>query len=177
MKRAHETHREAGPKKLGFYVITVSSSRFVQKSRRQPVTDESGDAAVRMIKRARHSVVGRELIDDDQRMIVDALNDGLRNDGADVVVFTGGTGLSQRDVTVDAVKPLFEKEIEGFGEIMRAVSYKKIGSPAMLTRATAGLISRKVVVCLPGSPDAVETGLRLLIGELPHMVYVARKKG
>lgn len=121
--------------------------------------------------------MGRELVDDDKEMIVDALNDGLGRERVDVVVFTGGTGFSPRDVTVDAIRPLFEKEIEGFGELMRSVSYGKIGSPAMLSRTTAGLISGKLVICLPGSPDGVETGLDLIMPDIPHIVFVARKKG
>ena len=177
MNRAHEVHREAAPRRLGFYIITVSSSRFAKKAEGKMFTDESGDLAERIVEKGKHRVVGRELIDDDARMVVDALNDGLKREGVHVVMFTGGTGVSPRDVTVDAVRPLFEKEIVGFGEVMRAQSYSKIGSPAMLSRATAGLISRKIILCLPGSPDGVETGLNLIMGDLPHVVYVAGKKG
>jgi molybdenum cofactor biosynthesis protein B len=174
--KAHESHRGAAPEKLGFYVVTVSSSRFAKKSGRKRFADESGDTAERIIVNNKHHIIGRELIDDDVVMIADALNDGLKREGVDVVVFTGGTGVSPRDVTVEAVRPFFEKEIEGFGELMRAVSYAKIGSPAMLSRATAGLKAGKLILCLPGSPDGVETGLNLFIGDIPHVVYVARKR-
>jgi len=175
--KAHESHRDSAPRSLGFYVVTVSSSRFARKSEGKKFTDESGDLAERIIEKNKHVVVGRELVDDDVEMIVDALNDGLKRDGVDVVVFTGGTGVSPRDLTVEAVRPLFEKEIEGFGELMRAVSYAKIGSPAMLSRTTAGLKSKRLVVCLPGSPDGVETGLNLIMEDIPHIVFVARKRG
>jgi molybdopterin adenylyltransferase len=174
--KAHESHRESAPATLGFYVITVSSSRFAKKSMGKKFTDESGDLAEEIIEKNKHNVLGRELIDDDREMIADALNDGLKREGVDVVVFTGGTGVSPRDVTVDAVRPLFEKEIEGFGELMRAVSYAKIGSPAMLSRTTAGLKSGHLIICLPGSPDAVETGLNLFMADIPHVVLVARKR-
>lgn len=176
-KKAHESHREAAPRRVGFYIVTVSSSRFAKKAAKEEFTDESGDVLEKVVRKGRHLVAGRELVDDDRQMIVDALNDGLKRDDVDVVVFTGGTGVSPRDVTVDAIRPLFEKEIVGFGEVMRAVSYAKIGSPAMLSRATAGLKSRKLVVCLPGSPDGAETGLNLLIEDVPHVIYVARKRG
>jgi molybdopterin adenylyltransferase len=174
--KAHDSHRGSAPQSLGFYVVTVSSSRFAKKSEGKKFTDESGDLAELIIEKSKHAVVGRELVDDDKEMIVDALNDGLKREGVDVVVFTGGTGVSPRDVTVDAVRPLLEKEIEGFGELMRAVSYAKIGTPAMLSRATAGLKAKKLVICLPGSPDAVETGLDLFMQDIPHVVFVARKR-
>lgn len=174
--KAHESHRGAARDKLGFYIITVSSSRFAKKTGGKRFSDESGDLAEVLAVKNNHHVVGRELIDDDKVMIVDAMNDGLKREGVDVVVFTGGTGVSPRDVTVDAVRPLFEKEIQGFGELMRAVSYAKIGSPAMLSRATAGLKAGKLIICLPGSPDGVETGLNLIMSDIPHVVYVARKR-
>ena len=175
--KAHESHREAALARLGFYVVTVSSSRFAKKARGEKFTDESGDVAEQIVKKNKHILVGRELVDDDKVMVVDALNDGLARKDVDVVVFTGGTGLSPRDVTVDAVRPLLEKEVEGFGEMMRSISFARIGSSALLSRTTAGLKSRRLVVCLPGSPDGVETGLNLLIGDMPHIIYVARKKG
>lgn len=174
--KAHESHRESGPKVVGFYVVTVSSSRFAHKTAGRRFRDESGDLARRMIEKKDHLVRGSELIDDDKTMIVDALNNGMATEGVDVVVFTGGTGVSPRDVTVDAVRPLLEKELVGFGEVMRSISYAKIGSPAMLSRATAGLIRGKLVVLLPGSPDGVETGLNLILDDIPHVVYVARKR-
>jgi molybdopterin adenylyltransferase len=174
--KAAESHRHAAPGKLGFYIVTVSSSRYMKKTKKEAFTDESGDLAEQIIKKNNHYVVGRELIDDDVEMIDDALNDGLERDGVDVVVFTGGTGVSPKDLTVEAVRPVFDKEIEGFGELMRSVSYAKIGSPAMLSRATAGIKSGRLIVCLPGSPDGVETGLNLFIADMPHVVYVARRK-
>jgi molybdenum cofactor biosynthesis protein B len=175
--KAHESHRGSAPTRLGFYVVTVSSSRFEKKTKGKKFADESGDVAERIIKDNKHLLAGRELVDDDKVMIVDALNDGLARGDVDVVVFTGGTGLSPRDVTVDAVRPLLEKEIMGFGEVMRAMSYAKIGSPAILSRTTAGLMSKRLVICLPGSPDGVETGLTLLMEDIPHIIYVARKNG
>ena len=175
--KAPESHRHAAPKVVGFYVVTVSSSRFAKKESGEPFLDESGDLAKKIITRSGHKVKGSELVDDDKEMIIDALKNGIATPGVDVVVFTGGTGVSPRDVTVEAVRPSLDKEIPGFGEVMRSVSYARIGSPAMLSRATAGLVRGKLVLLLPGSPDAVETGLNLLIGDVPHIVYVAHKRG
>ena len=98
----------------------------------------------------------------------------LRDPSIDVVVLTGGTGVSKTDVTIETVRPLLEKEIEGFGEVFRAVSYRKIGPAAALSRATAGVAEGKVVMCLPGSPDAVRTALRLFLGEIPHILHLTR---
>ncbi len=99
----------------------------------------------------------------------------LANNEADVAIFTGGTGVSPRDITVEAIQPHFEKELEGFGELLRSISYAKIGAPGVLTRATAGLIGGKLIFCLPGSPDAVETALNIFMGDIPHVIYIARK--
>lgn len=92
----------------------------------------------------------------------------------DVLVLMGGTGVSGRDVTIETVRPLLEKELDGFGELLRQVGYRKIGAAAMLTRATAGVARGKLVLCLPGSPGAVRDALRAFGGELPHALFVAR---
>ena len=86
----------------------------------------------------------------------------------------GGTGVSPDDVTVETVTPFFDKELTGFGELLRNISYQTIGGAAMLTRATAGIAKRKLLVCLPGSPGAVETALRTFISEFPHIVSITR---
>jgi molybdenum cofactor biosynthesis protein B len=92
----------------------------------------------------------------------------------DVVVLTGGTGVSTTDVTIETVRPFFTKEIEGFGEVFRSVSYERIGAAAALSRATAGVAKGKLIMCLPGSPDAVRTALELFVGEIPHVLHLAR---
>jgi molybdopterin adenylyltransferase len=174
--KAHDSHREAAPKQLGFYIVTVSSSRYAKKEHKRRFRDESGDAAEKLIKKAGHRVLGRTLISDDKEMLGNALENVMKGDGIDVAVFTGGTGVAPRDITVEAIKPHFEKEIEGFGELLRSISYAKIGAPAILTRATAGLIGGKLILCLPGSPDGVETALNLFMSDVAHVIYLARKK-
>lgn len=94
--------------------------------------------------------------------------------GFDVVVISGGTGLSPRDVTIEALRPLFEKEVEGWGEVFRMLSYQEVGPAAALSRTTAGVIDGKLVVALPGSPSAVELGLKTLAPEMPHIVHIIR---
>jgi len=157
-------------KKLLFHLVTVSTSRFQGRGRNH---DESGDIAEKIIKSAGHTVEERKLISDNAKMLRATLGDFLKS-RADVLVYAGGTGLSRGDITIETVRPYFNKEIVGFGELLRSKSFENIGAAAMLTRATAGVLKGKLIVCLPGSPDAVETGLRMFISELPHAVHIAR---
>jgi len=171
---APRSHRHSAKGKLTFIVVTVSSSRFATRKRGGKVDDESGDLAQSLVEAEGHAVKQRELVSDDAGQIRAALSNAFKDPAVDVILLTGGTGISTTDVTIETARPLFEKEIEGFGEIFRSVSYAHIGAAAALSRATAGVASKKVVLCLPGSPDAVSTALKLFMDEVPHIVYLAR---
>ena len=93
----------------------------------------------------------------------------------DVILTTGGTGLDPRDITVETVESLFEKRIDGFGELFRSKSYEEIGSAALLSRATAGIYKKTIIFSMPGSPNAVKTALGLIIDELPHFVHHVKR--
>ena len=134
--------------------------------------DDSGDLAAQLIVEAGHKAGTRTLLPDDRVMIRRAVKDFL-DSSAHVLVLIGGTGVSPSDVTVETVVPFFEKELTGFGELLRSISYQTIGSAALLTRATAGTAKGKLIVCLPGSPEGVETALRSFISEFPHIVSIA----
>jgi molybdenum cofactor biosynthesis protein B len=136
-------------------------------------TDNAGIASEEAVKNAGHSVAGRRLIPDDPRLIRKAVRDFLSSDH-DVLLTSGGTGVSKDDVTIETVRPFFEKELEGFGEALRRVSWDEIGAASIMTRATAGVARGKVIVCMPGSPEAVKKALEIFIGELPHALFVAR---
>jgi molybdenum cofactor biosynthesis protein B len=153
-------------------VVTVSTSRYAKKKAGEPFSDEAGDVAEAEVTSEGHTVHRRELISDDARMLRSVVTRFLSGKD-DVLLFTGGTGVSPRDVTIETVRPYFEKEITGFGELLRSVSFDDIGSAAMLTRATAGVTHGRLIVCMPGSPGAVRTALRTTIGEFPHILYVA----
>lgn len=170
--KPHEKHRTDASHALIFYLVTVSSSRFKMMHSGSEYKDESGDLAARLTLEAGHKVDTRALLPDEKVMIRLAVQDFLKS-GAHVLVLIGGTGVSPSDVTVETVVPFFEKELTGFGELLRNFSYRKIGSAALLTRATAGTAKGKLIVCLPGSPDAVETALQSFISEFPHIVSIA----
>ena len=145
------------------------------KSEGSEYKDESGDLAAHIVQDAGHKIETRRLLPDNKSMIRRSVRDFLDSD-ANAVVFIGGTGVSPNDVTVETVALFFEKELSGFGELLRNISYQKIGSAAMLTRATAGTAKGKLIVCIPGSPDAVRTALENFISEFPHIISVAAGK-
>ncbi|MFQ5907528.1 MAG: molybdenum cofactor biosynthesis protein B [Thermoplasmata archaeon] len=157
-----EEHRARAPKHLAVGVITASNTRTEE-------TDDSGQYAQEALRDAGHKVAFYAVVRDDPREIREALDAALPQ--ASVVIVSGGTGLSPTDVTIETIAPLLQKEIDGFGEIFRALSYEEIGTPAMLSRATAGVIDGKLVACLPGSPEAVRLAMEaLLLPELGHIV-------
>ena len=170
--KPHEHHRDQSRRSLSFHIVTVSSTRFRMKSEGSEYKDESGDLATHIVQDAGHKIETRRLVPDNKSKIRGAVREFLDSD-ASAIVFIGGTGVSRSDVTVETVVPFFEKELAGFGELLRNISYQKIGSAAMLTRATAGTAKGKLIVCLPGSPGAVETAMQNFVSEFPHIVSVA----
>jgi molybdopterin adenylyltransferase len=164
-----EEHRRQGPGRLGFGILTVSSSRTL-------ADDASGDVAERAIVAAGHRLVERLVVPDDTAAIQGAVRALLAHHEIDAVVLDGGTGVSPGDLTPEAVRPLLDREIEGFGELFRMLSYRQIGAAAMLSRALAGVVRDKAVFALPGSPKAVQLGLEeLVLPEVAHLLGQARR--
>lgn len=151
----------------------MSTGRYARVQAGEKVTDESGEVASKEVRRLGHSVTLRKLVSDDVGMIGEVVREFLTGEG-DVLVFLGGTGVSKTDVTIETVRPHFEKELEGFGELLRSSSFRRVGAAAMLTRATAGVVDGKLILCIPGSPDAARVALRTFGGEIPHALFVAR---
>jgi molybdopterin adenylyltransferase len=150
-------------------VVTVSDSRSQE-------TDAGGSWLVERLGAAGYKTTRRSLVRDREIAIRDAVRDALNDARVDVVLVTGGTGVAPRDVTVEAVRSLLEKEIPGFGEIFRALSYAEIGPAAMLSRATAGVRSGKAVFVLPGAPAALELAMdKLVLPEVGHLLAQARR--
>jgi molybdopterin adenylyltransferase len=154
-------------------VVTVSTSRHSKMKRGEKYTDEGGDVAEAEAKNAGNMVTSRRLVSDDVTMLRREVKDFLSGKD-DVLLLTGGTGVSRRDITIETVRPFLQKELDGFGELLRRLSFDEIGTAALLTRATLGVARGKVILCVPGSPGAVKTAMRAFAGELPHIVHVAR---
>jgi molybdenum cofactor biosynthesis protein B len=164
-----EQHRQTAPAVLGFAILTVSDTRAQRD-------DVSGRAIRDLISAAGHPIVDSTLVPDEQEAIRGAVRRFLALPEVAVVVATGGTGFSPRDVTLEAVAPLFERPVEGFGELFRMLSYQQVGAAAMLSRAAAGLVGGKAVFLLPGSPKAVALAMeKLILPEAGHLLGQARR--
>ncbi len=177
MSEVTRKHKEKAPTRLGFVVIVCSTSRYQKLMAGDKVEDKSGDLIAELLKKHGHTVISRRVIPDDKSLIEKSLKEALRLQGADAIVLCGGTGISPTDVTVETVKPFLEKELQGFGEIFRWLSYQTIDSAAVMTRAIAGVVEGKAVFGIPGSPQAVRLCLeKLIIPEVGHIVFHARKR-
>ena len=136
---------------VGIAVLTVSDTRTLED-------DKSGQTLVDRLVADGHRLAGRAIVKDDVRAIRAAVRKFVADKNIDVVITTGGTGLTGRDVTVEAMRPLFDKEIEGFGVVFHMISFQKIKTSTMQSRTTAGIVKGKYVFCLPGSPGACRDG-------------------
>ncbi|HEY4996125.1 MAG TPA: molybdenum cofactor biosynthesis protein B [Aestuariivirga sp.] len=147
---------------ISIAVMTVSDTR-------NAADDKSGDTLAERIVASGHRLAGRMIVKDDVRQIRAAARKFLADKNVDVVISTGGTGLTGRDVTIEALRPLFEKEIEGFGTVFHMISFAKINTSTMQSRATAGVAKGKYIFCLPGSPGACRDGWdEILIHQLDY---------
>jgi len=177
MSETSRVHKEEAPLILSFAVFTVSTSRFRDLQAGRKVVDESGDLIVEALKAQGHSVFLREVISDDRRLIEAGVKRALESRNVDAIITCGGTGITPSDVTIEAVEPLFDKQLPGFGEVFRWLSYEDIGSAAVMSRAVAGVARGKAVFCLPGSPQAVKLCVeRLILPEAGHIILHARGK-
>jgi molybdenum cofactor biosynthesis protein B len=175
LSESSEQHKATAPRCLTFALIVVSSSRFQLLLKGERVTDPSGTLMTRLLTEAGHAVDSKRIIADEQGLLERSLRTAIDRSSVDAVILSGGTGISPTDITVETVRPLLGKELPGFGELLRRISFDDIGSSALLTRAVAGLYNGKPVFCIPGSPQAVETALaRLIIPETGHIVKHAR---
>ena len=162
-------HKAQAPHAVRCYILTVSDTRT-------PETDTSGRAIRDLLEGAGHVVSGHDVEKDDPDRITVRLRERLADSATQVIISTGGTGISARDGTFEAVAAMFEKRLDGFGELFRMISFEEIGAAAMLSRATAGTVGRKAIFALPGSEKAVRLAMtRLVIPELGHVVQQLSK--
>ncbi|HXZ84617.1 MAG TPA: molybdenum cofactor biosynthesis protein B [Myxococcota bacterium] len=166
---APAAHRGYAPASVGCAVLTVSDSRTT-------ADDSSGQALRAQLEAAGHRVVEHAIVPDEREAIQFAVLRALARGDVDAVIATGGTGVSPRDVTPEAIAPLVEKELAGFGELFRMLSFQEIGPAALLSRALAGTTAGKAVFVLPGSSGAVKLGMeRLIVPELAHLIGQLRR--
>jgi len=164
--RAHKAAAEGTA--IAASIVTASDTRTL-------ANDASGNTLAQGLAAAGIAVVDRRIAHDDVLALTQAIRAGIAA-GADAVLVTGGTGIAPRDVTPEALAALGARTLPGFGELFRTLSFAEIGTAAMLSRATAGIVGRTVVFALPGSPGACRLALsRLILPELPHLVAQLKK--
>jgi molybdenum cofactor biosynthesis protein B len=169
MTATHKQHESQGPPSVRCAVITVSDTRTVE-------SDTGGKTVIDHLTAGGHSVVSRDIIPDEPDRMQPLLIALAGRDDVDVILLTGGTGITSRDQTYETVTSLLDKPLPGYGEVFRMLSFQDIGPAAILSRAVGGLIGRKVVLTMPGSPAAVRLAMdRVIVPQLSHLVREARR--
>jgi len=169
MSATHEEHESQGPRSVRCAVITVSDTRTIE-------TDTGGRSVIDHLTAAGHTVVVREIIPDEPARMRPLLESLKQRDDVDAILMTGGTGITSRDQTFETVSSLLDKAVPGYGELFRMLSYDAIGPAAILSRAVGGLIGRKVLLSMPGSPAAVQLAMeKIILPQLPHLLREARR--
>ena len=166
---SHLEHKAQAPASVSCSVLTVSDSRTVD-------TDTSGRAIRQMLEDAGHVIAGHAVVKDEPEQVISSVRARLADAKTEVIITTGGTGVTARDGTYDAIDAMLEKRLDGFGELFRMLSFQEIGAAAMLSRATAGTVERTAIFVLPGSEHAVRLAMsRLILPELGHLAQQLRK--
>jgi len=165
----HKDHKEKAKIKAKCFIITVSDTRTDE-------TDTSGMLIADELTKAGHSIISKIILPDEPDKIKNAVIKEAGRENVDAIILNGGTGISLRDSTFEAVEGLLDKTLTGFGEIFRYLSFNDIGSPAIMSRATAGIKNGKLIVSIPGSQGAVSLALeKIIIPELSHILWELRK--
>jgi len=164
-------HKEGAPRYYKCAILTISTSKYWNKQKSEvEIGDLSGEIAKEIVSNNGHEVVYYDILPDDRMKINEGITKALSSN-AGFIITTGGTGLTKRDVTIEVVSELLEKELQGFGELFRRKSYEDIGTASILSRAIAGVKRQKAVFCLPGSPSAVRLALTdIIMPEIAHIM-------
>lgn len=170
-------HARKAPPTAKFAVVSVSTSRYTRAEKGEHFTDESGDTAVKLLSDAGLSLCGRRLVPDEVREIRAAVLELIYEQGADIVVVIGGTGIAPSDTTIEALSELFDKEMVGFRHLFFLLSHPEAGTDIVTTRATAGIIGSSTVFVLPGSSRAVSLAVeKIIIPQWRHVLHHARER-
>ena len=164
--REHKAH---APRSVGCFVLTISDTKT-------PETDSSGGLIKNLLLTGGHQVIGSTIVRDEPADVARVIREACADPAVQAVIATGGTGITSRDSTFEAIGGLLEKRLPGFGELFRMLSYQEVGAAAMLSRAQMGIHAGRIVVSLPGSPNACRLAVeKLLLPELPHLVREASR--
>jgi len=164
--REHKAH---APRSVGCFVLTISDTKT-------PETDSSGGLIKNLLLTGGHQVIGSTIVRDEPADVARVIREACADPAVQAVIATGGTGITSRDSTFEAIGGLLEKRLPGFGELFRMLSFPEVGAAAMLSRAQMGIHARRIIVSLPGSPNACRLAVeKLLLPELPHLVREASR--
>ncbi len=165
----YQEHKHTSPKNVNCAVLIISNSRTEQN-------DESGKLIIKALKENGHRVVSYCILKNDADPIRKKLDELLADESLQVIITSGGTGISHLDVTVETISPLLEKKLDGFGELFRFLTYQELGSGSILSRAIGGVARGKVILCLPGSVGAVSLAMeKIILPEIGHLVREASR--
>ncbi len=166
---SHQEHKKEAPVSIGCAVLTISDSRTEQD-------DESGDLIKQKLISNGHRIVAYILLKNEPEPLKETIYELLEQEDIGAIITCGGTGLGNRDITVETVLPILEKKLDGFGELFRSLSYQEIGSSSIMSRAIAGVVNGKVIICLPGSLGAAELAMeKIILPEIGHMIREANR--
>lgn len=165
LKNTSKEHKEHAPVASTIAIITLSNTRTL-------ANDDSGDLIQEIVEQHNHNVSFRQVISDDKASLEKSVREILKNEKIQVIITNGGTGLAKSDITIETLKPMFDKEITGFSTLFWLLGYEQAKSATMLSRAAAGIISGRAVFCLPGSPRACKLATEALI--LPEIGHILK---
>jgi molybdenum cofactor biosynthesis protein B len=161
---SYREHKKGSPQSVNCAVLIISDSRTEQ-------TDESGKFLKQALSQNGHQVIAYAILKNDSEAIERKIRELLSQDELQVIITSGGTGISHRDVTVETVSSIMEKKLDGFGELFRSLSYQEIGTASIMSRAVAGVIGGKIIICIPGSLGAAKLAIdKIILPEIGHMV-------
>ncbi len=165
----YQEHKHKEPKSVSCAVITISDTRTERD-------DESGRLIRQKLSENGHRVILHCILKDEADSVEKKIYELLREKEPQVIITTGGTGVSRRDITVETIYPILEKNLDGFGELFRFLTYQEIGTGSIMSRAVAGVAGGKVILCLPGSPEATNLAMdKIILPELGHLVMEATR--
>lgn len=172
-------HKNAAPKKIRAAVVTVSDSKFDYLWSKNGTLDETEDTSgafiIECLKKEGHDVIFYTIVPDHEGVIVSMVDHIIETYDPDMIITTGGTGITSKDVTIEAIEDILDKRLEGFGELFRRSGFDEIGHASMMSRAVGGVYAGVVIFSLPGSPNAVKTGMAIIVKEAGHLVKHARE--